>query len=147
MKKILSLLVMAMVAIQFAFAGDVITKDMNQLPLSARNFINRHFTKPQVAHIKIDKDMLESTKYEVLLMDGTEMDFDSKGNWEEISSKKGQVPASVIPGFAANYLKAHNFSTERVTKVERDRKGYEIELSTGVSFKFDKKGNFVKADN
>ena len=39
MKKILSLLVMAIVAIQFSFAGDVITKDMNQLPLPARNFI------------------------------------------------------------------------------------------------------------
>lgn len=36
MKKILSLLVMAIVAIQFSFAGDVITKDMNQLPLPAR---------------------------------------------------------------------------------------------------------------
>ena len=142
MKKILSLLVMAIVAIQFSFAGDVITKDMNQLPLPARNFINRHFTKPQVAHIKIDKDMMESTKYEVLLMDGTEIDFDSKGNWEEVSAKKGQaVPASVVPSFAASYLK------EPVTKVERDRKGYEVELSTGVSFKFDKKGKFLKADD
>ena len=141
MKKILSLLVMAIVAIQFSFAGDVITKDMNQLPLPARNFINRHFTKPQVAH------MMESTKYEVLLMDGTEIDFDSKGNWEEVSAKKGQaVPASVVPSFAASYLKEHNF-TEPVTKVERDRKGYEVELSTGVSFKFDKKGKFLKADD
>ena len=147
MKKILSLLVMAIVAIQFSFAGDVITKDMNQLPLPARNFINRHFTKPQVAHIKIDTDMMESTKYEVLLMDGTEIDFDSKGNWEEVSTKKGQaVPASVVPSFAASYLKEHNF-TEPVTKVERDRKGYEVELSTGVSFKFDKKGKFLKADD
>ena len=43
-------------------------------------------------------------------------------------------------------LKEHNF-TEPVTKVERDRKGYEVELSTGVSFKFDKKGKFLKADD
>ena len=78
MKKFLSLLVLALVAVQFSFAKDVITKDMNQLPLPARNFINSNFTKPQVAHIKIDKDMMESTKYEVLLMDGTEIDFDSK---------------------------------------------------------------------
>ena len=126
MKKILSLLVMAIVAIQFSFAGDVITKDMNQLPLPARNFINRH---------------------EVLLTDGTEIDFDSKGNWEEVSASKGHaVPASVVPSFAASYLKEHNF-TEPVTKVERDRKGYEVELSTGVSFKFDKKGKFLKADD
>ena len=147
MKKILSLLVMAIVAIQFSFAGDVITKDMNQLPLPARNFINRHFTKPQVAHIKIDKDLLESAKYEVLLTDGTEIDFDSEGNWEEVSASKGHaVPASVVPSFAVSYLKEHNF-TEPVTKVERDRKGYEVELSTGVSFKFDKKGKFLKADD
>ena len=139
MKKILSLLVLAIVAVQFSFAADVITKDINQLPLSARNFINRHFTKPEVVQIKIDKDLMESTKYEVLLMDGTEIDFDSRGNWEEVSAKKGKtVPATVVPGFAANYLK---------TKVERDRKGYEIELSTGISFKFDKKGKFLKADD
>lgn len=147
MKKILSLLVMAIVAVQFSFAGDVVTKDMNQLPLPARNFINRHFTKPQVSHIKIDKEMMESTKYEVLLMDGSEIDFDSKGNWEEVSAKKGQkVPDSVIPSFAVTYLKEHQF-TEPVTKVERDRKGYEVELSTGISFKFNNKGKFVKADD
>ena len=122
MKKFLSLLVLALVAVQFSFAKDMITKDMNQLPLPARNFINSNFTKPQVAHIKIDKDMMESTKYEVLLMDGTEIDFDSKGNWEEVSAKKGQtVPVSIVPGFAVNYLKAHNFVNEGVTKVERDR--------------------------
>ena len=56
MKKILSLLVLAIVAVQFSFAADVITKDINQLPLPARNFINRHFTKPEVVQIKIDKD-------------------------------------------------------------------------------------------
>lgn len=147
MKKILALFVMAIVAMQFAFAGDVITKDMNQLPLAARNFITRHFVKPQVSHIKIDKDMMESTKYEVLLMDGTEIDFDSKGNWEEVSSKKVGVPMSVVPGFAASYLKTHNFANERVTKVDRDRKGYEVEIGSGLSFKFDKKGKFVKADD
>ena len=148
MKKILSLLVLAIVAVQFSFATVVITKDMNQLPLPARNFINRHFTKPEVAQIKIDKDLMESTKYEVLLVDGTEIDFDSKGNWEEVSAMKGEsVPASIIPGFAVDYLKAHNFVSEGVTKVERDRKGYEVELSTGVSFKFDKKGKFLKADD
>ena len=148
MKKILFLFVLAIVAVQFSFAKDVITKDMNQLPLPARNFINGNFAKPQIAHIKIDKDMMESTKYEVVLMDGTEIDFDSKGNWEEVSARKGQViPASIVPNFAVDYLKAHNFAAEGVTKVERDRKGYEVELSTGVSFKFDKKGKFVKADD
>ena len=69
-----------------------------------------------------------------LLMDGTEIDFDSRGIGRKLKTKKGKtVPATVVPGFAANYLKTHNFVSEGVTKVERDRKGYEIELSTGIS--------------
>ncbi len=146
MKKILSVLVMAIVAVQFAFAGDVITKDINQLPLSARNFINRHFTKPQVAHIKIDSEVL-SKKYEVLLTNGIEIDFDGKGNWQEVDAKKGKVPATIIPSFVSSYLKTNNFTTEFVTKIERDRKGYEVELNTDLTFKFDKNGKFRKADD
>ena len=45
MKKILFLFVLAIVAVQFSFAKDVITKDMNQLPLPARNFINGNICK------------------------------------------------------------------------------------------------------
>lgn len=146
MKKILSLLALAIVAIQFAFAGDVITKDINQIPLAARNFINQHFTNPQVTHIKIDSEVM-SKNYEVLLTNGTEIDFDGKGNWVEVDAKKGKVPATIIPAFVTDYLKNNNFKTEFVTKIERDRRGYEVELNTDISFKFDKKGNFRKADD
>lgn len=146
MKKILSLLVLAIVAVQFAFAADVITKDINQLPLSARNFINSHFAKPQVSHIKIDSEMM-SKKYEVLLADGTEIDFDSKGNWTEVDAKKGKVPASIVPAFVNDYLKANNFTNEFITKIEQNRKGFEVELNTDLSFKFDKNGKFRKADH
>lgn len=52
MKKILSILVLAIVAVQFAFAGDVITKDAKDLPLNARNFINQYFSKPQISYIR-----------------------------------------------------------------------------------------------
>lgn len=54
MKKFLSVLLLALVAVQFAFAGDVITQDAKQLPLTARNFINQYFSKPQISHIKIN---------------------------------------------------------------------------------------------
>ena len=53
MKKVLSILVLALVAVQFAFAGDVITQDTKQLPLTARNFINQYFSKPHISHIMI----------------------------------------------------------------------------------------------
>lgn len=147
MKKIISLLAMAIVAVQFAFATDVITKDVNQLPLTARNFINQNFTNPQIVHIKIDSEMMESKKYEVLLTSGEEIDFDKKGNWVEVDAKKEKVPAALVPAFVTDYLKANNFTSEFVTKVERERKGIEVKLNTGISFNFDKKGKFRKADD
>lgn len=88
-----------------------------------------------------------SKNYEVLLTNGTEIDFDGKGNWVEVDAKKGKVPATIIPAFVTDYLKNNNFKTEFVTKIERDRRGYEVELNTDISFKFDKKGNFRKADD
>ena len=72
MKKVLSILVLALVAVQFAFAGDVITQDAKQLPLTARNFINQYFSKPHISHIKIESEILQTKKYEVLLTDRTE---------------------------------------------------------------------------
>jgi len=104
MKKILSILVLAIVAVQFAFAGDVITKDAKELPLNARNFINQYFSKPQISYIKIDSEFL-SKKYEVTLTDRTEIDFDKKGNWTEVDCKKGAVPAALIPVSIKDYVK------------------------------------------
>ena len=146
MKKILSLLVMAIVAIQFSFAGDVITKDMNQLPLPARNFINQYFTKPQISHIKIETGMLGSKKYEVLLTDRTEIDFDSNGNWTEVDCKKAAVPEALIPVSVREYVKT-NFPQEMITKIERGRSGVEVELSNDYSLKFNSKGKFVSMDD
>lgn len=145
MKKILSLFVLAIVTLQFAFAGDVITKDVNQLPAPARKFISQYFAKSPVSQIKIENDMLESKKYDVKLSNGTEIEFDSKGNWKEVDAKKGHVPAALIPGFVNSYLKANKFTNEYVTKIERDRKGYEVKLNNGISFKFDNQGKFKKA--
>ena len=78
MKKIMSLLVMALVAIQFSFAGDVITKAINKLPQPPRQFISTYFPECQLQHIKIEKDGL-STSYEVTFVYVIEVDFDSKG--------------------------------------------------------------------
>lgn len=116
MKKVLSILVLAIVAVQFAFAGDVITKDVKELPLTARNFINQYFSKPQISYIKIDSEFL-SKKYEVTLTDRTEIDFDKKGNWMEVDCKKNAVPAALIPASVKDYVKA-NFPNEIITEIE-----------------------------
>ena len=146
MKKILSILVLAIIAVQFAFAGDIITKDVMTLPLPARNFINQHLSNPQISHIKIENEILQTKKYDVLLTNATEIDFDTRGNWIEVDCKKAAVPASIIPGFVKEYLKSNGYNSEFVTQIERDRRGYEVELNTDLSLKFTKDGRFRKAE-
>lgn len=137
---------MALVAVQFAFAGDVITQDAKQLPLTARNFINQYFSKPQISHIKIETNILGSKKYEVLLTDRTEIDFDSNGNWTEVDCKKVAVPEALVPASVKEYVKT-NFPRETITKIERKSSGVEVELANDYSLKFNSKGRFVSMDD
>ena len=142
MKKVLSILVLALVAVQLAFAGDVITRDAKQLPLTA----NRYFTDPQISHIKIETGILGSKSYEVLLTDRTEIDFDSNGNWTDVDCKKAAVPEALIPVSVKEYVKT-NFPQEVITKIERRRSGVEVELANDYSLKFNSKGKFVGMDD
>ncbi|WP_315087618.1 PepSY-like domain-containing protein [Bacteroides heparinolyticus] len=146
MMKVLSILALAIFTVQFSFAGDVITQDAKQLPLVARNFINRHFTKPQIHYIKIESEILQNKKYEVQLADFTEIDFDKQGNWLEVDCKKAAIPAALIPTSVQEYVKT-NFPREIITKIERERSGMKIELSNDYSLKFNKKGKFVSIDD
>lgn len=146
MKKVLSILVLALVAIQFAFAGDVITQDANQLPLAARNFISRYFTNPQISHIKIERKMLGTKSYEVLLTDRTEIDFDSNGNWTDVDCKKSAVPEALVPVAVREYVKT-NFPREIITQIERGRNRVEVELSNDYTLKFNSQGKYLSMDD
>ena len=114
--------------------------------MTARNFINQYFSKPQVSHIKIETNILQSKKYEVLLTDRTEIDFDSNGNWTEVDCKKVAVPGALIPVSVKEYVKT-NFPQEIITKIERGRNGVEVELGNDYSLKFNNKGKFVSMDD
>lgn len=146
MKKVLSILVLALVAVQFAFAGDIITRDIKQLPVAARNFISQYFADSQISRIKIETEMFGSKKYEVLLTDRTEIDFDGNGKWKEVDCKKTAVPEALVPTFVKEYVDA-NFPQETITKIERDRHGVEVELNDDYSLKFNSKGKFVRMDD
>ena len=145
MKKFLALLFMAFLTIQATFAGDVITQDAKQLPLVARNFINRHFTRPQISYIKIDSEFL-SKKYEVVLSDRTKIEFNGDGEWEEVDGKRNNIPTTIIPAHIKQYVEA-NYPGVSFTKIERDRGEVEVELTNHLSLTFNKKGQLIDIDD
>lgn len=54
MRKILFLMAMLVCSLQFAMAGDVVTRDVNKLPVAAREMIGKHFSQTKVAYIKLE---------------------------------------------------------------------------------------------
>lgn len=147
MKKLFFLFVMMVGLSVQAMAKDVITRDVNQLPQAARTTIQKHFAKAKLSYIKIDKDFLEAATYEAIFEDGTQIEFNSKGEWTEVDSKLNPVPDALIPATVKTYLKK-NFPNIAVEKIERHRKGgYEVELKNDLSVEFDAQGNFLRLDD
>lgn len=147
MKKGLILVVAAIgMTLSSCAAKDVITQDINVLPQPAQAFIQNYFGNLQVDWIKVDKGFLEKTDYEVLFIDGTRIDFDHKGEWKDIDVRANVIPQSLIPDYVQSAL-AGRYDAHRVVSIERDRKGYEIEMSNGLSLKFNKKGELVEIDD
>ncbi len=145
MKKILLALAMIVGIGVSASARDNYSHDVNVLPAAARTVLKSNF-KSDVSVIKIDKDFGRVSKYEVVLTDGSEVTFDRNGNWKDIESPMaGAVPAKMVPKGISDFVRSNQKNT-RIVGIERDRGGYEVELSNGVDMKFDKNGRFLKYD-
>ncbi len=126
-------------------AQDVVTKKVSELPENAREMLSKYFPYAKISYIKVDKDLFLTTSYDVKLSDGTEIDFNSKGDWLEIDCQKEVVPAALIPESIRKYME-ENFKGQRITEIERNRKGYQITLANDLEIKFDPFGTFIKLD-
>lgn len=145
MKKLLSLLLIMLFAVGSMAAKDRVTQDVNVLPVPAKTLLNKYFGKKAVSHIKIDSDVL-STEYDVVLVDGTEIEFDKEGNWKEIECGSGRVPKALILKPINDFV-AKNYKNAPINKVEKKKNKYEIRLSTGISLEFDRAGKFLRIDD
>lgn len=145
MKKLLFILA-ALIGVFSVSARDTYSHDIKDLPVAAQTIIKNNF-KADVSHIKIEKEWGSVSEYDVVLTDGSEITFDSKGNWKDIEVGRNQsVPAKLVPDAIANYVK-QNQKKANITGIEKKRSGYEVELSNGVEMKFDLAGKFLRYDD
>lgn len=146
MKKLLIACAMILGIAGFACARDSYARDASALPKAAQTTIANNF-KSKVSLVKIDKDWGRISEYEVILTDGTEISFDKDGNWDnvEVNNTKS-VPAAFVPKSIRAYV-AKQQPGQRIVGIDRDRKGYDVELSNGIDLKFDKAGNFLRYDD
>ena len=102
-------------------------------------FVKQYFPKANVLMVNAEWD-----EYEVRLSDGTQIEFTRKPEWKKIdcehSTTYPNVPAELVPNQIANYMNA-NFPNQSIVKIEKKRRGWEIELNNELEIGFNK--NFV----
>ena len=148
MKRIFRILMIAicyMVSCNMAAnAGNDKPISVNALPAKAQTLLNNHFNSQKVMLATIESGAV-SRSYDVVLQNGTKLEFDKKGNLTEINCKQGIVPALLIPQTIKNYLK-DNYAGQSVKKIEMNKNEYEVELTNGLDLTFNKHFQLIDID-
>ncbi len=144
MKKYLFALAALVLCGTAAFALTDRKISVSELPAAARTFLNAHYSGVEVVYVEVDEDATK-TEYEVLLKDGTKIEFDAAGEWKEIDGRHKSLPAAVVPRQIAQYVAA-NDAGEKITDIERGRTKTEVKLTNGLELKFDENYRMVKID-
>lgn len=146
MKKFLCLALVALMSVAAASARDKVYRDAAILPSSAQKTLKQAFPKVAVNHVKVDTNILGKADYDVVLNNGTEIEFNSDGDWKEVDCGNSAVPAMFVLKPISNYVNS-NYKGAKIVQINKDRNDYEVELSNGVDLKFDRAGKFLRIDD
>ena len=145
MKKVISVLAISLLTLGVACARADRPIQVGELPKAAQTFLKTHFPNAKISFAKEDDEFLYK-EYEVMLVDGTKIEFDSKGEWENVDCKYGAVPEAIVPLQIKDYIKA-NYPDAKVLQIDRDGRYYEVSLSSHLELTFDMKFNLVDIDD
>lgn len=115
----------------------------NSLPAPAQQFLKKHFAKVKTTFVQQEMEVGD-TDYEVLLEDGTQIEFGRKGQIKKVENKAG-IPVSVLPQRIASTI-AERFHGQSVVQIDFDRRSIEVEMASGIEIEFDKQGRMVSFD-
>lgn len=126
--------------------NDKVTNNINELPQVSRTFLNNYFNGNKVSHIKIDKDLFLIDSYDVILTDGTSVEFNRDGEWKEVKSFQQNIPDTLIPAEIRQYV-SQNYPGQKIMTVERGKRKVSVDLANGLELEFDLNGNLIDIDN
>ena len=127
-----------------ASAGNDKPISVTTLPIKAQILLTNYFGNQKVALATIESGVVNKS-YDVVLQNGTKLEFNKKGELTEIDCKQGVVPVNLIPLSIKNYLQ-NNYPWQSVKKLEIKKKEYEVELSNGIDLTFNKHFQLIDID-
>lgn len=140
MKKFIALFAAAAFTLA-AFAENI---NPDQVPNSLRQFIALHYGK-NVTITKAERDRkFSGFEYEVTLSNGAEIDYGVSEEWLEVEDHNG-VPFGIVGKEITDHV-AKIHPKEKVVKIEREAKVFEVKLSNGAKLIYDHAGKFLRHD-
>ena len=127
-----------------ASAGNDKPISVTTLPIKAQILLTNYFGNQKVALATIESGVVNKS-YDVVLQNGTKLEFNKKGELTEIDCKQGVVPVNLIPLSIKNYLQ-NNYPGQSVKKLEIKKKEYEVELFNGMDLTFNKHFQLIDID-
>ena len=127
-----------------ASAGNDKPISVTTLPTKAQILLTNYFGNQKVALATIESGVVNKS-YDVVLQNGTKLEFNKKGELTEIDCKQGVVPVNLIPLSIKNYLQ-NNYPGQSVKKLEIKKNEYEVELSNGMDLTFNKHFQLIDID-
>ncbi|MBM0637265.1 PepSY-like domain-containing protein [Campylobacter sp. VicNov18] len=129
-------ILLAVLATTVLLAKDI-TIPFNELPKNTQEFIFENFGKDKIALAKKDRD-----SYEVVLKDGTEIDFMLNGEWKELDGKHKALPYSILPLIMEKISATE--SNAQILELSKKTNGYKFKLSNGMEIYTDTQGNILR---
>lgn len=118
--------------------------EVNQLPVAATEFVKTYFADATVALAKEEVDDLVKT-YEVMFNNGGKVEFRSNGEWKSVEYPMG-LPAGIVPAQIMDYV-TKTYPAQKVLKIDKDRRDYEIELDNRLDLKFNLQFQLIDIDD
>lgn len=128
-----------------AYAWDKYSINRSDLPQTARDMLEEHFPNSKVSMIKVDNHLLKKTDYDVKLVNGTNIEFNSSGLWTSVDCKSRAVPSGLIIRPIRTYVK-NNCGGNKIVRITRKATGYDVGLSGGAELSFNLLGQIKKTE-
>ena len=142
-KQILTLATILFLSVS-AFAQNGMTQ-FEQLPATAQEFVKTYFNDYKVQYIFSDREFAD-VDYKIRFEDGTEIEFNAKGEWTDVSGNRNCIPTGFILKEITNFVEK-NHKDLCITDIERDFNRFTVELNGHLEIEFNNKGKFISYDD
>ena len=144
MKRILIALISLMAVVGISKADDRPIK-FEKLPAAAQKFVKTNFADNTVVFVTKDDDLL-APDYEVVLDNGTVLQFSSAGSLEKIEAFRTGVPQNLVPEKIKAYVSA-NYPDAVFKEYEVEKGKHEVKLSNGLELTFNSVFTLIEIDD